>query len=90
MARIKTLDSEVDGLWARAIEFQASSYLAQLRDCFPFQAATTIHVQQHAAMGADAGKQRITSTRPILKPTAEPGFRAQTYVGSSRFQTFKR
>jgi hypothetical protein len=52
MAKIKILDTRVtrvDGLHARAYDLRAETYLTQLRDCHPTQAATPNQPQQHAA-----------------------------------------
>jgi hypothetical protein len=41
MAKIKILDTRVDGLHARAINLRAENYLTQQCDIYPIQAATT-------------------------------------------------
>ena len=72
VAKIKILDTRVDGLHARAYDLRAETHLTQLRDCYPTQAVTPIQLPQHAAMVAivDPGKQKIILTRQILKPSA--------------------
>ena len=73
MAKIKILDTRVDDLHSRAYDLRAETYLTQLRDCYPTQAVTQNHPPPHAALVAivDPGKQKIISTRPIPKPSAD-------------------
>ena len=73
VAKIKILDTRVDDLHSRAYDLRAETYLTQLRDCYPTQAVTQNHPPPHAALVAivDPGKQKIISTRPIPKPSAD-------------------